>query len=302
MRAKRVIISVMVCVAVLEAVVWAVGSRSSSSSPVGRGVVPPSSVRSGLIRSPNPINMTSDLIVTGNIAGDKHFRGVVPYNSFSSFSGITGTESIDSFLRYSGGGEMYGQYSGNPVPYYSRSRTVTYSSPGVGVVGPETTYGDYREEAARLSASQQSRAVTPQTPMFVKPSAASELSKMIPDGNSADVYVAGRDGKTYFLGKSDCISRQSSSSNSSVRPRSSNSKRLLSKQATRSLKWNANWSIRAISFSSQRRSRDLRRAFRNRRSGLIFSRWPNRQIRRLRRHRNCNRKFYCQSSRISMNK
>ncbi len=156
-------------------------TRRYDRTPIGRGVVPPSSLQSGLIRSPNPMDTSgysSNDIITGNVAGNKFFRGVVPYNSFSYFSAPTGTETIDSFLRYSGGGELYGQYTGRIIPFYSRSRTVTYTSPGGGVVGPQTTYSGYLEEEARLAAPPESQQVSPQLPMFVKPSSTNELSGM----------------------------------------------------------------------------------------------------------------------------
>jgi len=181
MRIIRNITVIGLIIWVLTEGAFGAGTRSSARSPSGRGVIPPSSTRSGLIRSPNPFDTSSYStpgIVTGNIAGNKYFRGVVPYNSFSYFSGPTGTESVDSFLRYSGGGELYGQYTGKLTPFYSPSRTVTYTSPGVGVVGSQTTYQDYLEEEARLSASPESKQVSPQLPMFVKPSSTNELSGM----------------------------------------------------------------------------------------------------------------------------
>lgn len=177
MKNKSNIVVIWLVAAVITASALAQRSRSISNSPVGRGVVPPSSTRSGLIRSPNPIDTSGDLVVTGNVAGGKHFRGVVPYNAFSNFSGTTGTESVDAFLRYSGGSEYYGQYSGSVAPFYSPSRTVTYITPGVGVVGPQTIYMGYREEAAQLSVSQQSKPAIPQPPRYIGPGTASGLSR-----------------------------------------------------------------------------------------------------------------------------
>ena len=182
MRVKLNIILVLLVAAAAATDAFAIRERGASTSPAGRGVVPSSSLRSNLIRSPNPIDTTSSLVVTGNVAGGKHFRGVVPYNAISDFSGITGTEPVDSFLRYSGGGELYGQYSGKLTPYYSQTRTVTYTAPGVGLVGPQTTYTGYREEAAELSAAQKVKPVVPQPPRLITFGADSEISRAYQTG------------------------------------------------------------------------------------------------------------------------
>ena len=97
-------------------------------NPVGSGTVPPSSVHSGLVRSPNPIDTSSNLVITGNVGGGKHFRGVVPYNAISDFGGQLGSTSIDSFLRRS---EDSGYYTGKLTPYYSPTKTVTTTRPGL---------------------------------------------------------------------------------------------------------------------------------------------------------------------------
>ena len=99
--------SITILILIFTFGVGAFGVRNPNiQSPVGRGVVPPSSYRSGLIRSVNPMGIDGNLIVTGNIGGGKHFRGIVPYQSPSSF-GVLGTSvsstsgTLDSFLRRS---------------------------------------------------------------------------------------------------------------------------------------------------------------------------------------------------------
>ncbi len=75
--------------------------NSSVRSPIASGTVPPSSVSRGLVPTPNPIDSSSNLVITGNVTGGKHFRGPIPYNSPTSFESQLGSSSLDSFLRYS---------------------------------------------------------------------------------------------------------------------------------------------------------------------------------------------------------
>ena len=117
--------------AALPSPAWAIGE------PVWHPTVPPSSIRSGLIRSPDPIDTSTNLIITGNVRGGRHFRGILPYYAPSSFGGTLGSSTLDSFLRYSAGSEDFGQFSGKVMPYYSPTGTVTVTMPGYrGVVRP----------------------------------------------------------------------------------------------------------------------------------------------------------------------
>ncbi|MHC4738746.1 MAG: tetratricopeptide repeat protein [Planctomycetota bacterium] len=137
---KRLIVIVSVVIfVILSPPVWAV------RSPVGPGTVPPSSYSSGQIRTPNPIDTRGNLVITGNIRGGRHFRGVVPYQSETSFKGEIPSSSFDSFLRRSAGSEDLGRFSGEALPYYSPTRTVTSVRPGQTFIfkPPATTYGTY---------------------------------------------------------------------------------------------------------------------------------------------------------------
>ena len=51
--------------------------------------------------TPNPVDNTSNLVITGNVSGGKAFRGNIPYGSTTSFGGRLGSTSLDPFLRYS---------------------------------------------------------------------------------------------------------------------------------------------------------------------------------------------------------
>ncbi len=139
MKARLLFIAAVVFFSFFSGTGWAI-RNPGISSPVGSGRVPLSSGRSGLVRSPNPINRSGNLIITGNVAGGRHFRGVVPYRATSSFGAGVGSSSLDSFLRRSASSGDFGTFSGRYTPYYSPSATVTTTRPGrPGVFRPATT-------------------------------------------------------------------------------------------------------------------------------------------------------------------
>ena len=117
---------------------WAI-ENPAIRSPIDLRPLPPGNVRSGLFRSPNPIDTSGNLVITGNIRGGRHFRGIVPYRADSYFGTVTGSSELDSFLRHSAGSEDFGRYKGAYGPFYSYSRTVTTTRPGqAGVIRPPT--------------------------------------------------------------------------------------------------------------------------------------------------------------------
>jgi len=138
MKNKLFIFIVMVFFTAVSGPGWAI-ANPAIRNPVGFRALPPSSIRSGLVRSPNPIDTSGNLLITGNISGGRHFRGIVPYRASSYFGAETGSSSLDSFLRRSAGSEDFGRYSGTHKPFYSPSRTVTTTRPGwAGVIRPPT--------------------------------------------------------------------------------------------------------------------------------------------------------------------
>jgi tetratricopeptide (TPR) repeat protein len=165
-------------------------SNYSIRSPVGPATVPQSSYRSGLFSSPNPIDTTGNLIITGNVGGDKHFRGIVPYSATSSFAGTAGSTTLDSFLRRSAGSGSIGNVPGGYTPYYSLSNTVTTTRPGLSnIIRPPTSQTESgTSEGYSIPALPQGQASTgPQAgignisyrPMRYSPQ---ELEKLISDG------------------------------------------------------------------------------------------------------------------------
>lgn len=126
MKAETFII-VVVLVALFSGVSW---GQYYGSSPGG---LPLSATQSGLVQSINPIDNSGNRIITGNVAGGKHFRGIVPYRATSDFSGHTATTLLDPFLRRSAGTGYIDNISGYQ-PYYSPSGTVAIMRAGRPVV------------------------------------------------------------------------------------------------------------------------------------------------------------------------
>lgn len=196
MKMRVLYIVGLVFLAAFSGIGWAVGN------PVGPSTVPPSSGRSGLIRSPNPIDTSRNLVVTGNVGGGKHFRGVVPYRSTSDFGAPTGSSLLDSFLRRSIG-QGSERYTGRYEPYYSQTRTVTTTRPGQSaVIRPPTTLISGRaavsDSIGTLPPLSPQRVVVPESkpglalrrlrPMSMTPR---QLEKMI----SSEVAALGRGGE-----------------------------------------------------------------------------------------------------------
>ncbi len=133
----RTCLSVPVCVrpCLILILTLATVADGSIQSPT----VPQSSSRSGLVRSPNPIDTSSNLPITGNVQGGKHFRGDIPYSSPFAFQGPLGSTSLDSFLRYSAVPQTRASQPQNYTPFYSSTGTVTATVPGYqGVFSPSS--------------------------------------------------------------------------------------------------------------------------------------------------------------------
>lgn len=177
MRACGIILF-LVFLTALSGVSWGI------KSPVGRGTVPASSVgsgrvpggiyRGGLVRSPNPLDRSGNLVVTGNVRGGRHFRGIVPYQSRYNFEADLPSSSLDSFLRYSAGSEDIGRGAGRyeTQPYYSGTGTVTTTRPGYrGVFRPVSTQIDDRASSkSALSPLPKSRFIGMELP-YTRPGA-----------------------------------------------------------------------------------------------------------------------------------
>jgi hypothetical protein len=109
--------------------VWAAYGNAPGASPIGQ---PPSSYEGGLITTPNPLDNSGNLVITGNVGGLKQFQGPIPYSSTTSFGAPLGSTHLDSFLRYSAIPRGTGDY--RPAPgydaFYSPTGTVSAIRPG----------------------------------------------------------------------------------------------------------------------------------------------------------------------------
>lgn len=137
------LITIVAIIAVISEVGLSLESPVVSSNAVGRGVVPPTTYKSGLVPSMNPIDSSGNLIITGNVSGEGYFRGVVPYGGVTDFSAAPGSlahtsGAFDSFLRRTSGSQSIEQSGRGLTPFYSPSMTVTTQVPGTrGVVTSE---------------------------------------------------------------------------------------------------------------------------------------------------------------------
>ena len=110
-------------------------------NPAGIVSVPPSSYQNGLINRTDSAVSTSDMIITGNVGGGKHFRAGLPYSPPHTINAELGSAYLDSFLRHSGSAEMLPMSTGMYSPFYSPTGTVTRSVPGqAAVLTPRVPY------------------------------------------------------------------------------------------------------------------------------------------------------------------
>ncbi|OHB60661.1 MAG: hypothetical protein A2167_04605 [Planctomycetes bacterium RBG_13_46_10] len=155
----------------------------SVRSPVISSTVPQSSVSGGLVSTPNPIDNSSNLVITGNVTGGKHFRGQVPYSSPTNFRAQLGSSSLDSFLRYSepdsiGGSADLGRYQGaySGPSFSSPGRYRPFFSPS----GTVATFDTGRQAPVNLYAdSRISNTINNRLTSMVMSRTAQEMEKLI---------------------------------------------------------------------------------------------------------------------------
>ncbi|MHC5086992.1 MAG: tetratricopeptide repeat protein, partial [Planctomycetota bacterium] len=93
----------------------------------------------------NPYGKSGNDIVTGNVGGGKHFRGVVPYGSSyysGAYSNSRGSRSVNNFIRRSSDPIVNDRNPGQINTYYDPRRTVSSmrrSDGSTGLSNPQLT-------------------------------------------------------------------------------------------------------------------------------------------------------------------
>ncbi|MBL7106765.1 MAG: hypothetical protein ISS77_04060 [Phycisphaerae bacterium] len=121
-------------------------TNPSVTNPAARARAATTPPTSRVYRSPNPIDSSGNLVVTGNVRAGKSFQGSLPYRSTSDFgvSGSTSTGTLDSFIRDSAGIEDIGRYRGGLKPFFSPTQTSTTTRAGSSAVFTPPTPGTGR--------------------------------------------------------------------------------------------------------------------------------------------------------------
>lgn len=137
---------------------------------IGDPTVPPSSLQSGLVKSPNPMDTSGNLIVTGRVRGGKYFRGLVPYRDETEFGAPLGSEDIGSFLRNTAPITSL-RSSLTPQPYYlpsgtvssgaSSTRPIALAYPNIGSGGGTSDYEIEKMPKFQVQSPSQVAATTP---------------------------------------------------------------------------------------------------------------------------------------------
>lgn len=131
MRRQKIAVWVVILIVLCAVTSFSSGNRSGARSipsvpdAVRSATTPLSSYEDGLVNTPDPIDNSSALAVTGNVTGGKHFRGNLPYRSPTSIDAPLGSTSIDPFMRRTTPSPTAGGSVGMTSPYYSPTGTAT---------------------------------------------------------------------------------------------------------------------------------------------------------------------------------
>ena len=126
----------------------------------------------------NPYGKIGNDIVTGNVGGGKHFRGVVPYGSSyysSTYSNPLGTDAVNNFVRRSTNPIVNDRNPGQTRTYYDPSRSVSSMKRPDGTSGlsnPQLT-GQGRSTNPYIVPDSTARMVT--TPQYERPLSANNM-------------------------------------------------------------------------------------------------------------------------------
>jgi tetratricopeptide (TPR) repeat protein len=114
----------------------------------------------------NPYGQTGNDIVSGNVGGGRHFRGIVPYGSSyysGAYSNSLGSRSVSNFMRRSADPLVNDRNPGRTETYYDPRRTVTSlqrPDSDSGLTKPQMT-GQGRANPYKITAPTQDLKVQP---------------------------------------------------------------------------------------------------------------------------------------------
>lgn len=145
-------VPLVTCVLAVAALSWAVENPNVGNpnigNPVQRSNTPSQSGQGQrFITQPgsNPYGNVGNDVVSGNVGGGRHFRGVVPYGSTfysGAYANTPGSRSVSNFVRRSQSPIVNDRNPGQTSSYYDPSRTVTTLHRPNGTSGltrPQTT-------------------------------------------------------------------------------------------------------------------------------------------------------------------
>ena len=148
---RRFIILIAVSVVILSGAISSAqyGGGSFTMPASSRGfspTTPGSAYRNNLVPSRNDFfGRDQNLVVTGNVSGGRHFRGVLPYSSVSSLgvgTDIGVTSTVESFIRRTAGRPYIDSDPSQVQSYYLPRQTVTSvrRGPVSGLVPPRVEF------------------------------------------------------------------------------------------------------------------------------------------------------------------
>ncbi len=141
MRRRKIVAWVVTLIVVCAVTSFSSGNRTGGygvglvPSAVRSATTPLSSYENGLVATPDPIDNSSDRLVTGNVTGGKHFRGALPYRPPTSIDAPLGSTSLDPFLRHTAPSAVADESLGTSDSFYSPTGTVTTSGAGTAYTG-----------------------------------------------------------------------------------------------------------------------------------------------------------------------
>lgn len=112
----------------ISAICGAIENPNVGSPFATRNAPAQSGKQQRFITQGNPYGKSGNDIVTGNVGGGKHFRGVVPYGSgyySNAYSSNRGSRSVSNFMRRSANPIANDRNPGQERTYYDPRRTVS---------------------------------------------------------------------------------------------------------------------------------------------------------------------------------